>query len=93
MQNQVGYTPAFGQHMSDSRQCASCHELYTPTIDMETDQPNGEDFPEQTPYTEWANSDFGPNGSNTRSCQQCHMAREEISEDFLTRLAVRPSGA
>jgi hypothetical protein len=93
MQNQVGYTPAFGQHMSDSRQCASCHELYTPTIDMETDQPNGEDFPEQTPYTEWANSDFGPNGSNTRSCQQCHMAREGISEDFLTRLAVRPNGS
>jgi hypothetical protein len=79
--------------MSDSRQCASCHELYTPTIDMETDQPNGEDYPEQTPYTEWANSDFGPNGSNPRSCQQCHMAREEISDDFLTRLAVRPNGS
>ena len=93
MQNQVGYTPVFGLHMSDSRQCASCHELYTPTIDMETDQPNGEDYPEQTPYTEWANSDFGPNGSNPRSCQQCHMAREEITEDFLTRLAVRPNGS
>ncbi|TYC56919.1 hypothetical protein FMN52_10090 [Marinobacter sp. BW6] len=93
MQNQVGFRPAFSQHMSDSRQCATCHELYTPTIDTETDQPNGEDFPEQTPYTEWANSDFGPNGSNTRSCQQCHMAREEISEDFLTRLAVRPNGS
>ncbi len=93
MQNQVGYTPVFGQHMSDSRHCASCHELYTPTIDMETDQPSGEDFPEQTPYTEWANSDFGPNGSEPRSCQQCHMARDDISADFLTRLAVRPNGS
>jgi hypothetical protein len=92
MQNQVGYTPAFGQQMQDSRHCASCHELYTPTIDMETDQPNGEDFPEQTPYTEWVNSDFGPAGSNPQSCQQCHMARDEITDSFLTRLAVRPNG-
>ena len=92
MIGQVGYTPAFSAHISDSRLCASCHELYTPTVDMETDQPNGEDFPEQTPYTEWANSDFGPAGSNPKSCQQCHMAREEITDSFLTRLAVRPDG-
>lgn len=92
MQNWVEYTPVFSQHMSDSRHCASCHELYTPTIDIETDQPNGEDFPEQTPYTEWVNSDFGPAGTNPRSCQQCHMAREEISDSFLTRLAIEPNG-
>lgn len=93
MERQIGYTPQFGQQMLDSRHCASCHELYTPTIDMETDQPTGADFPEQTPYTEWVNSDFGPSGTNTRSCQQCHMAREEVSEDFLTRIAVRPDGS
>lgn len=93
MQNQVGFVPAYGQQIQDSRLCASCHELYTPTIDMETDQPNGEDFPEQTPFTEWASSDFGPSGSNILSCQQCHMAREDIGENFLTRLAVRPDGS
>lgn len=93
MQDNVGYTPEFGLHMTDSRHCASCHELYTPTLDMVTDQPNGEVFPEQTPYTEWANSDFGPSGSNTKSCQQCHMARIDISENYQTRIAVRPNGS
>jgi hypothetical protein len=92
MQNRVGYTPQSSQHMSDSRHCASCHELLTPTIDMETDQPNGEVFPEQAPYTEWVNSDFGPDGSATTSCQQCHMARPEISDNYLTRIAVTPNG-
>lgn len=91
MQNQVGYTPEFSQHIADSAHCGSCHELFTPTIDMETDQPNGEDFPEQTPYTEWLNSDFGPNGSNT-SCQQCHMARADVPEAYLTRIAVTANG-
>lgn len=93
MQNRVGFTPQYGLQMADSRQCASCHELYTPTIDVATDQPDGEDFPEQTPYTEWLNSDFGPQGSQTTSCQQCHMARPEVSDSFLTRIAVRPDGS
>ncbi|WP_417515368.1 hypothetical protein [Marinobacter sp.] len=92
MQNRVGYTPQYSSHMSDSRHCASCHELFTPTIDMETDLPNGEGFPEQVPYTEWVNSDFGPGGTSTTSCQQCHMARTEISDNFMTRVAVTPNG-
>lgn len=91
MQNQVGYTPAYGMQMADSRHCASCHELFTPTLDMVTDMPNGEVFPEQTPYTEWENSDLGPSGANV-SCQQCHMAREEISGSYQTRIAVMASG-
>ncbi|WP_372985720.1 hypothetical protein [Marinobacter sp.] len=91
MQNQVGYTPAFGMQMADSRHCASCHELFTPTLDMVTDEPNGEVFPEQTPYTEWENSDLGPSGADV-SCQQCHMAREEISDSYQTRIAVMANG-
>lgn len=93
MENAVGFTPEFGLQLGDSRLCASCHELYTPTVDMATGQPNGQVFPEQTPYTEWLNSDFGPGGGNTTSCQQCHMARDEISENFQTRIAVRPNGS
>jgi len=91
MQNQVGFTPEFGMHMGDSRHCASCHDLYTPTLDMVTDEPNGEVFPEQTPYTEWTFSDLGPDGANV-SCQQCHMARAEISDSFQTRIAVMANG-
>src|SRR5690606_8000624 len=91
MQNLVGYTPTFGLHMADSRHCASCHELFTPTLDMVTDLPNGEQFPEQTPYAEWEHSDLGPQGSGV-SCQQCHMAREGISADYQTRIAVTANG-
>lgn len=91
MQNQVGYTPAYGIHLADSRHCASCHELFTPTIDMVTGEPNGEVFPEQTPYTEWENSNLGPQGAEV-SCQQCHMVREEISDGYQTRIAVTANG-
>ncbi|MFC4259136.1 hypothetical protein ACFOZ5_08860 [Marinobacter lacisalsi] len=88
MQNAIGFEPEFGQHMSDSRLCGSCHELFTPVIDHATGQPNGEVFPEQTPYTEWTLSDFGPQGVTQASCQDCHMARDDIGDNFLTRLAV-----
>lgn len=89
MQNQVGFTPEFGLQMGDSRHCASCHDLYTPTLDMVTDEPNGEVFPEQTPYTEWTYSNLG--AANV-SCQQCHMARDEISDSYQTRIAVMANG-
>ncbi|WP_372972709.1 hypothetical protein [Marinobacter sp.] len=88
MQNAIGFEPEFGLQMSDARHCASCHELFTPVIDNVTDQPTGAYFPEQAPYTEWTLSDFGPSGSNQTSCQDCHMARDDISDNFLTRLAV-----
>lgn len=91
MQNQVGFTPEYGIQMEDSRHCASCHDLYTPTLDMVTDEPNGEVFPEQTPYMEWIYSNLGPGGANV-SCQQCHMAREEISDSYQTRIAVMANG-
>ncbi|MBD3640896.1 MAG: hypothetical protein HUJ18_07860 [Marinobacter sp.] len=91
MQNWSGYEPVFSEHIEDPRHCASCHELFTPTIDMETAMPNGEQFPEQTPYTEWLYSEWGPDGRNT-SCQQCHMARPELAESYQTRIALTASG-
>ena len=88
MVNAIGFEPEFGMQMSDARHCASCHELFTPVIDNATDQPTGGYFPEQTPYTEWTLSDFGPQGSTTTTCQDCHMASDAIGDNFLTRLAV-----
>lgn len=68
MQNNSGYTPVFGQQVSKSELCATCHTLFTPTVDN-----NGEiigEAPEQTPYLEWKNSRFRAEGVE---CQTCHV--------------------
>ena len=73
MRNRVGFTPTYSQHIKSSKLCATCHTLYTPTVDS-----NGNivgEIPEQTPYLEWEHSDFGDGKNNDDiSCQQCHMA-------------------
>ena len=68
MRNHTGYTPAYGEHMLSAEHCATCHNLYTPFVDSEGNILG--EFPEQTPYTEWQYSEFG---SETQSCQSCHM--------------------
>lgn len=90
MTNNVGYTPEFGAQMQASEHCAACHTLYTPTIDMHTNQPTGDNFPEQTPYAEWLHGDFGDGKSNEKSCQECHMAQP--NDSYLTRIAVKANG-
>ena len=67
MQVASGYLPVEASHLSDSALCATCHTLYTPSIDS-AGQIVGE-FPEQTPYLEWLHSDY----KDTQSCQGCHM--------------------
>jgi len=76
MQNNSGYTPVFAQHVSKSELCATCHTLFTPTVDN-----NGEivgEAPEQTPYLEWKNSRFKADGVE---CQTCHVPR--IDEQII----------
>lgn len=68
MQNLVNYTPTHAEHVSTSAMCATCHTLYT--------EHAGVEFPEQTPYLEWRNSEFSDEDGKTdksRTCQQCHM--------------------
>lgn len=73
MRGAVGYTPTFGDHITRSGLCATCHTLFTPTLDA-AGQPTGEMFPEQTPFLEWQHSAFGDNaGDDDRQCQDCHM--------------------
>jgi hypothetical protein len=88
MINQTGFTPLYGEHMSDSKLCASCHNLKTPFVDangnLASSTPESE-FPEQMPYTEWENSIFSDTGSNPRSCQDCHMPATS------SRISTRPS--
>ena len=67
MQTASGFIPQQGTHIQESELCATCHTLYTPTIN-EDGEITGL-FPEQMAYFEWLNS--GHAQENT--CQDCHM--------------------
>lgn len=67
MQSASGFVPVKSPHIKQSELCATCHTLYTPIIDFDG-QVIGQ-FPEQTAYLEWLNSDF----AETTPCQDCHM--------------------
>ena len=71
MQATVAFTPVQSEHISQAGLCATCHTLFTPTID-EDGNIIGE-FPEQTPFLEWLHSDFGDGVGSDTTCQQCHM--------------------
>ncbi len=67
-----GYTPVLGEHLSESTICASCHTLFTPTVN-EAGEIIGE-FPEQMVYFEWLHSAYADGeGDDDKSCQDCHM--------------------
>jgi hypothetical protein len=92
MQNNSGYIPQFGNHLTSSGHCASCHTLYTPTLDMATGTPTGNNFLEQGPYLEWQNSIYTTDASQEQQCQDCHMADPEPGV-YATRISVMPTGA
>ena len=67
MRSASRFLPHKGDHIQSSELCASCHTLFTHTLDA-----NGEvvgELPEQVPYLEWKHSAF----SGVTSCQFCHM--------------------
>lgn len=92
MMNVVGYLPAFSAHMADSGHCATCHVLFTPTLDAETGAITGAQFLEQGVYFEWENSIFATGNIGEQQCQDCHMPDPEPGT-YATRIAVAPSGA
>jgi hypothetical protein len=67
MQSSSGFEPVQGLHLSRPELCASCHTLYTPTIDA-SGKIVGQ-FPEQMAYFEWFYSDY----RRSSTCQECHM--------------------
>ncbi|MEX1132791.1 MAG: T9SS type A sorting domain-containing protein [Flavobacteriales bacterium] len=71
MESFVGWTPGFGEHMVDSRNCAGCHTLVTQTVDL-SGQYTGDEFVEQATYHEWKNSIYS---STEVHCNSCHMPR------------------
>ena len=76
------FTPVFSAHMSESAVCGTCHDLKTPTVDI-----NGEiipaviedRFPEQQTFSEWRNSDYRTGGTKDANCQSCHMPKIETT--------------
>jgi hypothetical protein len=71
MQSSVGYLPVHGPHIEEAGLCATCHTLFTPTLDAQGDVVG--EFPEQVPFLEWEHSDFGDGVGEDRTCQGCHM--------------------
>jgi hypothetical protein len=92
MQNNSAYSPQFGNHMTGSALCASCHTLYTPTLEVGTGTPTGNDFLEQGPYLEWQNSIYTTGANQEQQCQDCHMADPEPGA-YATRISLTPNGA
>jgi len=72
MQGASGFIPNEGPHLKQSELCSTCHTLYTPTVDVDTNEIVGE-FPEQTPYREWLHSEY----RETQTCQDCHMPKAQ----------------
>ncbi|MBK7642894.1 MAG: hypothetical protein IPJ19_07560 [Planctomycetes bacterium] len=84
MRMQTGYTPTQGAHIQASALCGACHTLSTHHA------PGAEAFLEQSPYLEWRNSVFSDEaggGSESRTCQQCHMP-----DEGTLRIARNPGG-
>ncbi|GAB6071085.1 hypothetical protein JCM30760_21820 [Thiomicrorhabdus hydrogeniphila] len=95
MQNNTIYEPKYASHISESTMCATCHNLYTPTLDLNGNlhlvNGNVAQFPEQTPYWDWLNSDYS-NPTTGKTCQACHMA-EPSDTSYMTPVTTRPSSA
>ena len=71
MQSISGFIPVISPHVEESALCATCHTLYTPYLDNEGEIVG--EFPEQTVYLEWLNSEY----ATAQSCQSCHMPAAE----------------
>jgi hypothetical protein len=95
MRNHVNYTPTYGNHVVESKMCATCHTVFTHALDEAGNEEDADAFPEQTPYLEWRNSSFSTeaNGAEGKECQGCHMPTvDDLGMDIQTRIARSPPG-
>ncbi|MBU0551500.1 cytochrome c family protein [Myxococcota bacterium] len=89
----TGFSTRYAPHMHEADLCAPCHTLSTATLSAEAEA-TGELFHEQTPYLEWRNSEFGPEGAAETTCQGCHMPRDsEGGAPLSTAVARSPMGS
>ena len=80
MEHALGITPQFGQQVTNSDMCGTCHNILLPVFNNDgTPHPitvDGQTITstyEQTTHLEWTNSDFTKPGDSFQSCQDCHM--------------------
>jgi len=71
MAESSGFTPIGGEHITQAALCATCHTLYTPTVDGDGEVIG--QFPEQVAFLEWRHGSFGDGEGEDRPCQSCHM--------------------
>jgi hypothetical protein len=74
MDQALGVKPKYNQYIKSSQMCGACHTIRLPVVD--SPDPAKTSI-EQDTYVEWLNSQFlneyGRQGSNPKSCQDCHM--------------------
>lgn len=87
MTPKVGYIPTGSEHIESSKLCATCHMLYTPTVDNDGNVIG--EITEQAAYMEWEHSAYadGLEGDD-QSCQQCHMPLADTD----VRIVKQPQG-
>ncbi len=86
MRSATNFTPTESVHIQKSELCATCHTLYTRSLDAKG-EPAGV-LPEQMPYLEWLQSDF----KSTKSCQSCHMPQVAGAAPITSMLAQQRPG-
>lgn len=92
----VGFVPTYGPHITVSGHCATCHTLFTNTLD-EDGEPTGHRLAEQVPYLEWRASAFSTErdapSAIARDCQGCHVPTTDVDgQPIRTRIARNPRG-
>ena len=83
MHSSSGFVPTQSDHIRQSELCATCHTLYTPSLDSAGRRVGT--LPEQMPFLEWRHSAY----RNAQSCQSCHMPRVVAVGDSVPITAVR----
>jgi hypothetical protein len=83
MHSSSGFVPTQSDHIRQSELCATCHTLYTPTLDSAGRRVGT--LPEQMPFLEWRHSAY----RNERSCQSCHMPLVVAAGDSVPITAVQ----
>ncbi len=85
MEHTLGIKPRFGNQISSSEMCGSCHDILLPIFDNSGHLISA--GYEQSTHLEWQNSDSGRPGPNFRSCQDCHMPTQYKGNDLHFKIA------
>jgi hypothetical protein len=86
MENVLGLTPKYGEHIKSSLMCGSCHNILLPEITNDG-KVLGASY-EQSTHLEWANSVYGQvDNKEFKTCQNCHMPHTYNGEKLKFKIA------